>query len=107
MSKRLLFLEKLTQEGSTDPMAWYGLALEYKSLGRMDDALRTFETLRARTPDYVPLYLMGGGVLDALGRKNDAAAWYREGMVHARKKGDAHALSELESALAVVGGAAD
>ena len=30
MSKRLAFLEKMIQDGSKDPLAWYGLALEYE-----------------------------------------------------------------------------
>ena len=46
MSKRLLFLEKVTSEGSKDSFAWYGLANEDNSLGRPEDALRTFEKLK-------------------------------------------------------------
>jgi tetratricopeptide (TPR) repeat protein len=99
MSKRLAYLEKVTQEGSTEPMAWYGLAMEYKSLERPEDSLRTFEALRAKWPDYVAQYLMCGGLLEKLGRKDDARAWYQEGIAVARKKGDGHALSELEGAL--------
>ena len=53
MSKRLAYLEKVTREGSTEPMAWYGLALEYRTLERWDEALQTFTTLRANHPDYV------------------------------------------------------
>lgn len=99
MSKRLAYLEKVTQEGSTEPMAWYGLAMEYKSLERLDDSLRTFESLRARWPEYVAQYLMAGGLLETLGRKVDARAWYEAGIAVARKEGDGHTLSELEGAL--------
>ena len=35
-SKRLVVLEKMTGSGSTDPFAWYGLAMEYKSLARVE-----------------------------------------------------------------------
>ena len=33
-SKRLAFLQKTTAEGSPDPLAWYGLAMEYRKLER-------------------------------------------------------------------------
>lgn len=98
MSKRLAYLEKLTSEGSTDPFAWYGLALEYKTLGRVDDALRTFEALRAKSPDYVPMYLMCGQMLADAGR-DGGRAWLEAGVAAARAKHDTHALGELEAAL--------
>ena len=103
MSKRLAFLEKTTAAGSTDPMAWYGLAMEYRTLGRHDEALQTFTTLRTQTPDYVAMYLMCGTMLEGLGRVDDARAWLEAGVLAAKKKGDSHALGELESALAALG----
>jgi predicted Zn-dependent protease len=98
MSKRLAYLEKVTAEGSTDPFAWYGLALEYKTLGRVDDALRTFTTLREKNADYVPMYLMCGQMLADAGR-TDARAWLEAGVTVARAKRDTHALGEIEAAL--------
>jgi predicted Zn-dependent protease len=106
VSKRLDYLLKLTREGDTgggDPFAWYGLAMEYRSLERYDDALATFEELRVRSPEYVPMYLMCGQMLEKLGRATDARAWLRAGMEAASRKGDAHALSELQSALDALG----
>ncbi len=102
MNKRLAYLEKITSEGSKDPFAWYGLALEYRNLDRAEDALRTFETLRATTPDYVPMFLMCGQLLEKMGRIDDAKAWLQAGIVVAKKKGDSHALGELEGALAAL-----
>ena len=98
MSKRLAYLEKITSEGSTDPFAWYGLALEYKTLGRVEDALRTFEALRAKNPDYVPMYLMCGQMLADAGNAK-AREWLEAGVATARAKKDSHALGELEAAL--------
>src|SRR5436305_1744210 len=48
VNKRLAFLEKVTAEGTDDPLAWYGLAMEYRKLERWDEALQTFTTLRTR-----------------------------------------------------------
>jgi predicted Zn-dependent protease len=102
-SKRLAFLEKVTEEGSTDPFAWYGLALEYRNLERHDEALQTFTTLRAQKPDYVPMYLMCGQMLEKMGRLDDAREWLGAGIDVAAKAGDNHARGELEGALAALG----
>jgi predicted Zn-dependent protease len=105
-SKRLEYLIKLTSAGgagAADPFAWYGLAMEYRALERYGDALATFEALRARTPEYVPMYLMCGQMLTKMGRADDARSWLTAGAVAARAKGDTHALSEIESALETVG----
>jgi hypothetical protein len=101
-SKRLAFLEKTTKEGSTDPMAWYGLAMEYRKLERWDEALQTFTTLRTMKADYVPMYLMCGQMLEGIARQEDAKEWLTAGIEQARKKGDGHAVSELESALSTL-----
>ncbi|HVY48328.1 MAG TPA: tetratricopeptide repeat protein [Minicystis sp.] len=103
MSKRLAFLEKMTSEGSKDPLAWYGLALEYANLGRVDDALATFARLRGMNADYVPMYLMCGQVLAKAGRGAEARAWLEEGVVRARAQGNTHALGEMQDALAALG----
>jgi tetratricopeptide (TPR) repeat protein len=102
-SKRLEFLVKLTSAGSEDAFAWYGLAMEYRALERHDEALATFEKLRERTPDYVPMYLMCGQMLEKLGRVADARTWLAAGIEAARQKGDTHAMSELEGALGTLG----
>ena len=101
-NKRLLYLEKITQEGSSDPLAWYGLAQEYRGLERWDDALSTFQKLREKKPDYVAQYLMCGQMLEKMGKKDEAREWMRAGIDVARAKKDGHALSELESALGLV-----
>ena len=101
-SKRLLFLQKTTAEGSTDPLAWYGLAMEYRKLERWDEALQTFTSLRTTKPDYVAMYLMCGQMLEGLERTNEARAWLEDGLAMARQKGDTHAASEIEAALATL-----
>ncbi len=99
MSKRLAFLEKLTASGSDDPMAWYGLAMEYRNAERFDEALATFRTLRDKRADYVAMYLMCGQMLEGRGDIDGAREWLGAGIEQAKKKGDSHALGELEGAL--------
>ena len=98
-SKRLAFLQKTTAEGSTDPLAWYGLAMEYRKLSRWDEALQTFTALRNMNAEYVAMYLMCGQMLEGIARHDEAREWLEAGIAQARRKGDSHALSELESAL--------
>jgi predicted Zn-dependent protease len=100
VSKRLEFLQKMTSAPNADPFAWYGLAMEFRSLGRLEECLRTFETLRQRDPGYVAMYLMAAQVLSELQRKDEARSWAEEGIQQGRRKGDTHAIGELESLLA-------
>jgi tetratricopeptide (TPR) repeat protein len=102
-NKRLAYFEKVTAEGNTEPMALYGLAMEYRSLGRHADALQAFTKLRATHPAYVPAYLMCGQLLEQMSRAGDARTWYEAGIGAAREKRDEHAAIELESALAALG----
>jgi predicted Zn-dependent protease len=101
-SKRLDVLLKMTASPSADAFAWYALALEYRGLGRIDDALSTFGELRKRDATYVPMYLMCGTMLTEAGRAGEAKDWLSSGIAAARQKGDTHAAGELEAALAVV-----
>ncbi len=87
-----------------DPFPRYGLAMEYKGAGRLEEAWSTFQDLVTSFPDYVPTYLMAGGTLEALGRGDEAASMYRAGIDAASRRGDAHARKELEAALAALVG---
>jgi tetratricopeptide (TPR) repeat protein len=82
-----------------DPFPRYGLAMEHRTQGDLAQAWTTFSELLESFPDYVPTYLMAGGTLAGLGRKDEAAAIYRRGVEVATRKGDLHARGELESAL--------
>jgi predicted Zn-dependent protease len=83
-----------------DPFPRYGLAMEHKTRGELDEATRVFAELMLDFPEYVPTYLMAGETLVALGRKTEAAAAFQKGVEVATQRGDQHARRELESALA-------
>jgi predicted Zn-dependent protease len=97
--KRLDMLERLTKSGTADAFTRYGLALEYMSFGRVDDALATFGQLRADHADYVAMYLMCGTMLLDAARTKEAREWLECGVLKARELGEKHALAELEEAL--------
>jgi hypothetical protein len=86
-----------------DPFPRYGLAMEHKTRGDQSEASRLFAELLERFPDYTPAYLHAGGSLLALGRRSEAADVLRRGIDACRRKGDHHALGELQAALADLG----
>jgi predicted Zn-dependent protease len=99
MNKRLAFLEQHVASGGADSFAYYGLAMEYRKEERTDEALRTFEALRAKDAEYLPMYLMAGQMLIDAGRASDARAWLEAGIELAERRRDSKTLGELESAL--------
>jgi tetratricopeptide (TPR) repeat protein len=96
---RIATFQSFIARAPGDPFPRYGLAMELKSSGDLAAAWTAFSELLDQFPDYVPTYLMAGGTLVALGRRDEAAAVYRRGIDVASRKGDAHARGELESAL--------
>ena len=102
MNKRLAFLEQHCAAGTADSFAFYGLGMEYRKEGRVDDAVATFTKLKAKDPGYLPLYLMAGQTLIDASRSDEARTWLEAGIEVARSKGDSHALGELESALGLL-----
>jgi hypothetical protein len=99
MNKRLAMLEQMVAGGKADSFARYALALEYKKEGRIDEAVRAFESLRSADAAYLPQYLMAGQMLIDCGRGADARSWLEAGIALAQTKGDAKALGELQDAL--------
>ena len=76
--------------------------MELRTRGDADAALREFEALMQKFPDYVPTYLMAGGTLVHVGRASEAKDVFRRGIEAARRAGDHHAAGELETALAAL-----
>ena len=96
---RIATFQSFIARAPGDPFPRYGLAMEHKSRGDLAAAWAAFSDLLDHFPDYVPTYLMAGGTLIALGRREEAAAVYRRGIEVATRRGDAHARGELETAL--------
>jgi tetratricopeptide (TPR) repeat protein len=99
---RIATFRSFISKSPSDPFPRYGLAMEHKGRGENAEAWTQFEELLSKFPDYVPTYLMAGGTLVALGRKDEAAAIYQQGIEVATRRGDTHARGELQSALAEI-----
>jgi tetratricopeptide (TPR) repeat protein len=99
---RIDMLKAFIAQRPSDPFPRYGLALEYKNAGRLDEARAEFVTLMDAHPTYTAAYLHAGNTLVALGRPDDARAIYVRGVEACIKAGDGHARGELEGALATL-----
>ena len=93
-------IEEMLATDPNDSFLRYGLAMEYVSARDDEGALQRFGELFAVAPTYVPGYLQAGQALVRLGRTNEAAAMFRDGIAVARQRGDLHALGEMEGMLA-------
>jgi Flp pilus assembly protein TadD len=96
MKSRREQLEELLAEMPDDPFVHYGLAMEHVSAGQDSEALRRFQDLITRIPDYVPAYLQAGQTLLRLGRTDEARNLWRTGSQIARQQGDRHAADEMQ-----------
>jgi len=96
---RIATFRSFIARNPSDPFPRYGLAMEHKSRGQLDEAWSVFAELLEQFPDYVPTYLMAGGALVALDRKTEAASVFQKGIEVATRSGDTHARGELEGAL--------
>jgi tetratricopeptide (TPR) repeat protein len=97
---RIDAIQKIVDAQPNDPFPRYGLAMEFKNAGRAEEAHVTFAELERRHPEYVAQYLMHGNLLVTMHQVDEARAVYQRGIEASRKKGDNHALGELQQALA-------
>lgn len=102
MSERLAQLEKMLAKEPNDTFLLYGIALEYK---KAQDLLRAIEFLKrviALDDGYCYAYHQMGLVHESLDDLDAARQAYRAGIEAARRKGDGHALGEIEAALSMI-----
>jgi tetratricopeptide (TPR) repeat protein len=102
-STRLDILKSMVAQNPNDAFSRYGLAMEYRNAGDLEGAAAEFRAVTAADPNYAYAYFHGGQTLEKLGRTEEARAMYREGLEAAARKGDAHARSELQGALDLLG----
>lgn len=83
--------------------ARYGLAMAHLGEDRAEDALREFQTLLEKNPDYAAAYFHGGRALESLYRTDEARELYQRGIAVTTRTGDGHTRSELQAALDILG----
>lgn len=86
-------------EKKQKPLHWYGLGMELRAAGRMEEALEVFQKVHGLDAAYVPAYFMRAQVHEELGQPDDARRALDEGIAVADRTGDDHAASEMRSML--------
>lgn len=99
MTDRLAMLQDFLKDNPGDAFARYGLALEYVKAGDIDAGLREFKTLLEKNPDYTAGYQMAGQTLASASRTEEAIKMLSDGIACARRTGNNHAMSEMETLL--------
>jgi predicted Zn-dependent protease len=97
---RLEQIDAMLQEMPDDAELRYMLAMEHASVGNDAEAVRCFEELMTRCPDYPPGYHMAARALARLGRIADARAVLERGVPAAMRKNDLHTAGEMQELLA-------
>src|SRR5688500_14811193 len=96
---RRAMLEEFVAAHPDDAFALYGLAMECASEGDSAAAITNYDALLAQHPDYVSGYFQYGQLLARISRTEDARRTLTRGIAVARRKGDEHAASEMETVL--------
>jgi tetratricopeptide (TPR) repeat protein len=99
MPTRLKQLEELLRSEPNDPFLRYGVAMEHKKAGRLDEALHWFARTLEADATYCYAWYQQGQVLAARGDLEAARDVYERGIAAARKCNDQHAAGEMQAAL--------
>jgi tetratricopeptide (TPR) repeat protein len=97
-------LRSMVEQDPASAFGRYGLAMEYVNGGELEAAAEQFTKLLEYNPAYAAGYFHGGQTLEKLGRVEEAKSLYRRGIEVTTGSGDGHTRSELEGALAMLGG---
>jgi predicted Zn-dependent protease len=92
-------LKEILALDAKNSFARYGIAMELANRGEIAAALAEFDTLLADDPDYTAGYFMSAQTLAAAGRKPEAIERLKAGIGCAARRGNKHALSEMQSTL--------
>ena len=100
---RIAMLNEILTQNPSDAFARYGLAMEYSKAGEVERAIEEFGKLLSAHPDYSAGYFMAAQTLDKAGRSEEAKKMLVDGIASARRTGNSHAQSEMETMLAELG----
>ena len=99
MANRMTELKRLLEHEPNDPFLRYGMAMEHKKAGDLDEAIAWFDKTLEAEHTYCYAYYHKGQCLESAGKNSEAASVYRKGIEVARGCNDAHAAGEMQAAL--------
>ena len=97
--EKIAALSQILEQNPTDSFARYGLAMEYASAGKTEQALAEYATILKHAPEYVPAYQMSAQLLLKTGQTDQARRHLTDGIRVAGETGNAHAASEMQAML--------
>lgn len=100
---RMEAVKALVEQDPANSRVRYMLAMEHASAGDWAAALAELNELLRRDAGYVAAYFQAGRASEMTGAEDTARDCYRRGIEVARAAGDAHAQSELQAALDILG----
>jgi Flp pilus assembly protein TadD len=92
-------LQDMLLENPNDAELRYMVAMEHAAEGDDEGAAGCFRKLFEMASDYVPAYHQAGRTLQRLGRLDEARAVLQRGIAAAEKRGDPHAVGEMQELL--------
>ncbi len=104
MAGRIEALKGMLEQDPSNSRFRYMLAMETLNSGDLGGAAEVFNDIVERDDTYAAAYFHGGQTLEKLDRIEEARAMYRRGIEATERSGDSHTRSELEGALALIGG---
>ena len=96
--ERIDKLKAFLEQSPNDCFLNHALALEYIKLDNDNEAKALFEKNIAHDSNYVATYYHFAKLLERIGNNEEAIRIYEQGMQVAKKAGDNHSYSELQSA---------
>jgi len=100
---RLETVKGLVAQDPGNSRVRYMLCMEYMGAEDWAAAVAELRELIARDASYVAAYYQAGRASEQNGDENGARDFYKAGIAAAKQAGDAHALSELQAALDILG----
>jgi tetratricopeptide (TPR) repeat protein len=95
---RIVILKQFIRDNPSDFFSRHALALECIKLGDDAEAERLFKEILENNPSYIGTYYHLGKLLERDNRADEALEIYENGIKHAEKENDNHALRELKAA---------
>ena len=103
MPEKLPQLQAMLEKQPNDPFLLYAIAMEHKKTNDTAKAIDFLLRCICAEPNYLYAYFQLGQVQEMMGKIEEAKKSYQLGITGAKLLGDAHALSELEGALGMLG----
>lgn len=99
-SSRLAQLMRLAEANPKNILALYGIAMEYRSMGRREECIGALRRVLEVDPAHVATHQQLGTALAETGRIDEARSVLRQGIEHAMRLGNMKAHGEMSEVLA-------